>query len=286
MALSLTACATERGPRYQWSAAFKNYAGQLEVFPLGGSSFVVNLPAAVTWIDYAPDGKSLYGISWTGGAKVIQINDRPMKILRTVDTGGIAPGEMAPMPRSARLLISGRYGAVCGIFEFDPASAAVRSITADSDCRPESIWGHLSLSADGTRLVAHRKSGLVVIDVTSGSMEALAPELIRGAWSPDGKWLAVIDGAGKRTELLDARDLTLRRVLPPSNAQWSPDSRYLLGAREGLWAALTALSPTCLGYWSTLIAIDAANGREDVIASSACKVNLGTTVWVESDVAH
>jgi hypothetical protein len=284
LALSVAGCATERGPRYPWSAAFRNYAGQLEVFPLGEPSFSVALPAAVTWIDYAPDGESLYGISWTNGTQITQINDHPLKTLRVVGTGGVVPGEVAPLPSSTHLVISGRYGAACGIFEFDPVDGSVRAITEDSGCQPGSIWEHLSASTDGTRLVAHRRSGLAVIELATGGAQALSPELIRGAWSPDGKWLAVIDEAGNRTDLLDSKSLKRQRALPPSNAQWSPDSRYLLGARRGLWAALTALSPSCLGYWSTLVAVDATTGREQTIASSACKVNLGTTVWVDREI--
>jgi WD40 repeat protein len=128
------------------------------------------------------------------------------------------------------VVISGNYGdSVCGIFELDPKSGEVRVIVKNSTCDYSQSWVRIDLSPDSKRLVAYRKPDLELIDMATGAIQSLGEKYVAGAWSPDGKWLAVLEGGGQNnTVLLAANSLARRRVLGTSNVQWSPDSRYLL----------------------------------------------------------
>jgi hypothetical protein len=120
-----------------------------------------------------------------------------------------------------------------------------------------------------------RHKELEVIDLLKGTATPLGPDLEQGAWSPDGRWLAVNDRKKVRTILLDATTLAPQRSFEWSHLRWSPDSRYLLGA---------AAHDLCGPYFGTLQSIDIETGEVTRISSSRCKVNSISTGWVNSDV--
>jgi WD40 repeat protein len=99
----------------------------------------------------------------------------------------------------------------------------------------------------------------------------------RAAWSPDGKWIAVLDLKYGIT-IMDAEEPSRKRHFGGTDVpelNWSPDSRYLL------------LSDSCLialGYFGTLEALDVESGKKEKIRSSHCAVNLMTSGWVSEEV--
>ena len=128
---------------------------------------------------------------------------------------------------------------------------------------------------DGKRLVAYRKPRLELIDVAQGTIKSLGEDYFAASWSPDGKWLAAVEQAGKhRTVLMDAKTLAPMRFLETTTGQWSPDSHFLL-----------TLDPTfCSSYFSTMRLLDISTGKTIAVNSSKCKVNLMTTGWVKTEL--
>jgi Tol biopolymer transport system component len=117
-----------------------------------------------------------------------------------------------------------------------------------------------------------RQKVLEIIDLTEGGVRPLSRDLEYPAWSPDGKWLVALDWKKGHTVLMDAATLTPRRVLRMSDADWSPDSHYLLGVKPGF-----------ISYAGTFEATNVDTGKAVIIKS--CKVNRATTGWVSSKVS-
>lgn len=116
-----------------------------------------------------------------------------------------------------------------------------------------------------------------LIDIVHGTAEPLGENLFVAAWSPDGKWLAAVErGERGRTILMDAKNLSQRRILGNSELDWSPDSHYLLGMKQ---------QDRCGPYSGTLEAIDIETGRRTTVESSRCQVNQATTGWVSGEIA-
>lgn len=121
-----------------------------------------------------------------------------------------------------------------------------------------------------------RQHTMELIDLRSGSVRALSPDLELGKWSPDGKWLAALDWKKGHTVLMDAATLTPQRILRMSDADWSPDSHYLLGVRPGF---------LCGAYARAFEATNIETGKAVTIKSSHCRVNRPTTGWVSTKIA-
>lgn len=138
-------------------------------------------------------------------------------------------------------------------------------------------WQHVSVSPDGLRAVATQYGRVELIDIARGTAEPLDARFFIAAWSPDGRWLAAVEnGENGRTILMDAKDLTPRRVLGNSELDWSPDSRYLLGMKRYNW---------CDPYSGTLEVIDIDTGKRITVRSSKCQVNQATIGWVSTAIA-
>jgi WD40 repeat protein len=182
--------------------------------------------------------------------------------------------------RQDYILFSGtglRGSDVRGLFDLTLPEAKPRTILRQMDNRPPSLWLNLSLSTDNKRAVATQNGRLAVIDLVRGTVEPLGDDLFIAAWSPDGRWLAALKkGEGGHTIIMDAATLSRRRVLGPSELDWSPDSHYLLGIKQ---------HDRCGPYYGTLEAIDVESGARTTIESSKCQVNQATTGWVINDVA-
>jgi WD40 repeat protein len=265
-------------PGFAYSAAFVDYRQQLQIFPFRGKAFAI--PLGISVLTYAPDGKSLYGQSRDRFAKgLVKVTFNPSALMPIPYTDAFRVGSIAVSQREETIVISGSYpgggSSACGLFELDIRNGKVSEITQNSTCEYSLSWVRLSLSPNGTQLVAYRKPRLELINLVNGTVRPLIGDYIAGAWSPDGKWLAVLEGGGQHhTILLDSMNLKEKRSFGETNVDWSPDSRFLLGARSG----------SCSPYWSSLVAVDVQSGKETVIDSSRCKVNFNTIGWVSSGV--
>jgi len=265
-------------PGFAYGAAFVDYRQQLQVFPFMGKGFAV--PLGISVLTYAPDGKSLYGHSRDRfGKGLLKVTFNPVAVTPIPYTDALRVGGIGVAQGEEKIVISGSYpgggSSACGLFELDLRSGKVKEIAQNSTCEYSSSWVRLSLSPSGNRLVAYRKPRLELIDLVSGAIQPLTGDYIAGAWSPDGKWLAVLEGGGQHhTILLDSMNLKEKRSLGETNIEWSPDSRFLLGARSG----------SCSPYWSSLVAVDVQSGKETMIDSSRCRVNFNTIGWVSSSL--
>jgi len=166
----------------------------------------------------------------------------------------------------------------CGLFVVDVHGNAEKAAdNLEAGCDYVSSWHDLSFSPDGLRAVGIASRGqLGRIDLERHRVEVLWKGSA-AAWSPDGRWVAMLTfDLPVQLLLLDARDLSVRRNLgkaESSRVQWSPDSKYLL-----LWrAGFCGLSS---GYFGTLQALDVESGERLPIESSRCRVNGMATGWV------
>jgi WD40 repeat protein len=283
--LAIVACSREGAgvapTQVAYNPVFVDQKGTLNVFPPDGPTFSMDLPISITGIAYAPDGLSLYGFGLPreGLSGLQRISFSP---LRSDVVPGTASFRMvsgvAASPEQDRVVISGRYGidatGECGLFEV-VRRGNIRKVAGSGTCNSSESWVRLSLAPDGKRLLGYKESQLEIIEIESGSIRALGDRYVGGAWSPDGKWIAVLEGTGgDQTVLLDAKTTAVVRRLGSTNLQWSPDSRFLLGER----------SQSCFPEWGTFVVIDVSTGSETIIPSSHCKVNLNTTGWLDRGI--
>ena len=248
-----------------------------------GEALSIPLPINLGRMTYGPDGRSLYGFDGSleqPRRGLLRIEFNPVRVTSVPGSEGLRMvNGFSVSPAQDKVALSAQYktanSSSCGIFEFNIQSGVVRRVAENPSCDYRESWNSLSLSPDGRRLVAYRRGGLELIDMADGTIRSIGEQYIAGAWSPDGRWLAALEGEGQnRTILLDAKSLAKIRVLGTSNVEWSPDSRFLLGSRGG----------HCIPELASLVAIDIQSGKESVISSSSCKVDVNTTGWVSSAV--
>jgi WD40 repeat protein len=252
---------------------------QLIVFPIVGKEFSIPLPFALGRFTFGPDGKALYaqafiespGVRPSPGIFKIEFN--PTRV-NPVLPGSAALGSansLAVSKRQDKIVVS-----ACGVLELDLAEGKARKVLEGPGCHYKTAELYLSLSPEGDQAVACHNHSLELIDLIHGSTKSLGEGFQEASWSPDGKWIAALEAGGQeRTILIDTSDFTKRRTLANSNAQWSPDSRYLLA-----WRAHALCGP----YFGTLETIDVETGKESVIESSRCKVSESTTGWISSEI--
>jgi len=274
-------------PSYQYSAAFlsTNHASgdaqKLVVFPFEGEAFSVPLPLAVDAFAFTEDGKTLYGAVWyrktpadpaTPGLCKIQFN--PTRASFVAGSAGLTQiYSIAVSQGQDKIIVAAglREKLGCGIIELNPLDGSRKEVLFDSNCRPADAllhWGYLNLSPDGERATAYRSHTLEMIDLARGTVQSLGERFMEAAWSPDGKWLAGLEAKWTgRTVLMDPTTFNVRRTLPQSQCQWSPDSRYILQDNG-----------------ETLKAIEVATRRTNVIASSKGKIAEVSTAWVSSEI--
>ena len=139
------------------------------------------------------------------------------------------------------------------------------------DCQYKSAWLSLSLSPDGRKAVGIHSGRLELIDLEHSSARLLGEGFAKAAWSPDGQWVAALENGGRsRTILLTTDGFTTRKILGTTEAERSPDSRYLLSV---------SARDHCGPDYGTLEYVEVATGKRSVIESSRCKVNQTTTGW-------
>jgi len=270
------------------AAMYMSVAGvsqELEVFPFNARALSIPLPFPLAAFAYGPDGKSLYAaaLSSNPGQQRLQglfkIEFGPARVSPIPGSEALSVDSLAVPPRTDKIIIAGgRRGTPCGIFELNLPAGDVREIAVMSPCdplNPLSHWSNLDLSPDGKRATALRNHHLELIDLIHGRVTVLAEDLILGAWSPNGDWLAAMESGSDKTLLLDARTLQRRRVIGSTDLRWSPDSRYLLARKHNL---------TCGPEAGTLEIVNIETGKRTEIASSKCHIDRSTTGWVSSEV--
>ena len=176
--------------------------------------------------------------------------------------------------------------AECGIFHVGTRSGIIRPLRLQDNpnCRYALAFGSLSVSPDGTRVLAREGSAKEVemIDLGTGTFKPVNNGLY-ASWSPDGKLIAILSANSQRFEvnLLNPSGPSTVRLLGSTDAQtmaWSPDSHYLLLWRQEPACALA------VGYLGTFQALDVKTGQRVLIGSSRCRVNLMTGGWVSNAV--
>jgi hypothetical protein len=246
---------------------------ELVVFPMIGKSFRIPIRTASQPLAFSPEGKALFGPC----TPELAGTDEPIQIgLCRIDlmTGGTTPvaGSLHPFRDDVANFKKDFFDRALG-FTF-PDGEPRTILMQHPEKHP---WQHVSVSPDGMRAVATQYGRVELIDIGRGTAEPLEARFFMAAWSPDGRWLAAVeDGENGRTILMDAKDLTPRRVLGNSELDWSPDSRYLLGMKRHDW---------CGFYSGTLEAIDIQTGKRKTIESSKCQVNQATTGWVSAEIS-
>ncbi len=249
----------------------------LVVFRDGQRRTSLELPVRADFIAYARNGTALYSIS-AGGPPICveRVEFIPMNVTSAACPSGLtAVFDFTVSGDETELLLSGRVGDVCGIFEIRRPSNEIHEILRTEHCGSDAFktsWTSLAFSPDGKRALAVRHSRLELINLADRSSRDIAGEVSRAAWSPDGNRIAVIKSHGG-TELIGAADFRKIRALPESTVEWSPDSRYLLRVRE----CRLPLAVNCVG---TIQAVDVATGKVTTIESSRCAVDGGSTGWV------
>jgi WD40 repeat protein len=274
-----------------YSAAFIK-AGKLVIFPFDRAEITTDLPSALNGNTFSADGRKIYGFAESPEAEA------PPIIAATIKPPSVSPLKASQglgYLKSVAADVDGgivavsavyRHGGVqeCGLFELDVEKGSIMHILNNprGECFDfVSSWNQLSLSPDGSRLVATAGSGrLAVINLGERRIEKTWPGAAAW-WSPDGKWIAALTfGSPSEINLIRASDLSTERMLGRDTIgrlQWSPDSRYLLLLDNGLCGA-------GLGYFGTLQMLDIGTGQRMAIESSRCKVNVMSTGWVSDDV--
>jgi len=146
------------------------------------------------------------------------------------------------------------------------------------------------LSPDGSRALASIGSShdndlrLELIDLVHGESTVVSKQYWRGAWSPDGKWIAAETGSNSLS-LLSAADFSRVRGLGygGNNPQWSPDSRFLLVEKHYFSRCGFFLD---VDGPATAELVDVQTGRRSVIRSSDCRMENGWAGWVHAGVIH
>lgn len=186
----------------------------------------------------------------------------------------IYAGDVAVSMREDKALIFGvSRGRNCGVFEISLPNGVPR-LVADIPCSDRPTGPGFSCSPDcAFATFVHHKT-LHVLDVAKGTLRPLGTEFLTASWSPDGKWIAGVEWVRRPvTVLFDGASFERRKTLPDSRAEWSADSRYLLGI---------------VGCWNreegTAAALSIDTGKASVIRSSRCQIYHLGTGWVDKSV--
>jgi Tol biopolymer transport system component len=294
------------GPQRGYAPAY--YSGtQLEqprivVFSPAGREVTIPLPTPgrPRFTAFAPDGRAIYATVDTflpqkspgvmaplGAPRLIRVDLAPVQTNIVSDLAGIAAVlGIVVSPRQDRILFTGSAGTslTCDLFEIGTSGSGFRRLLPDFGC------GISQLSPDGTKMLIQRSGELSVVSLSDGTAVSLGNGLWKGAWSPDGKWIAALHldpQTGKpvprhsTTMRIDANNLAERVVLGGTGdveTVWSPDSKYLLYSE---W------KPPCpdKGNDPSLVVMDVATGKREIVKGSRCKVNSYRYVgWVSLDV--
>ena len=276
----------------------------LTVFPMEGDAIGIPLPFVPRILAFSPTGSALYAVpprisapGDTGESSIVKIEFNPTRLTTLVESLNLSVVSFAVSMREDKIVIAGarREGGkrTCGLFEIKLPGGNARPILESQNCGFRGPWWELSLSPTGEQVVANTGAQLQLIDLVHGTVTFLPPEFSEGrwgagaAWSPDGKWIAVLESRKRgRTFLLDAKDLSTRRILARGYHRmtpvWSPDSRYLLRGKLQLRCGIGIdVDPPY-----TLEMVSVESGKRAAIRSSRCKMDNGVAGWLSGDAIH
>jgi hypothetical protein len=274
---------------------------QLMVFPPAGGQVVIPLPvpSLLRFSTFAPDGRAIFATINTitsprtagrparlGPPRLIRVDLGPIRVTKVADLAGLDDVfGLVITPRADRIVFTGagwKGNLGCDLFEIEPSGGDFRMLLPNFGC---AVGG---VSPEGSKMLVPRGDGLAVIDLATGVTVQLGTGLWKGAWSPDGRWIAVLQLDPRseqpgprcsRTIRIDAHDFSQRRDMggrADTEVMWSPDSRYLLYSE---W------QPPCShGDDPTVLTMDIESGKRAIVKESKCNVNGSLRIgWVSLD---
>ena len=283
---------------------------RIVVFPSATRPFSISLPLTIESVVYGPRGSSLYGtgqptaksgsVTITLGHSQRTIPLRPGLVKIDLDPVHITalPGfdafegvdSFAISRTEDKVLFAGTLrkasGRTCGVYEITLRGASLRPVMETSSCSMGPPWQVLGLSPVGEKALILDARRLAALDLTSGTVTPLGDDLWGGSWSPDGEWIAALKlglpRIPSKTILSDPRDFSNRRDLGGLNddeAQWSPDSRFLLHC---------IARPACHNNNPlALEMLDVVTGERSTIKDSVCNIGVSRQIgWVRSDIGR
>jgi len=255
------------------------------IFPNGGKEFSIrvppNVPAVANLIGFASSGRSAYLQVPSAGIphlsdELIQMNFSPLRLFSVPGSGGLGEIVSVTNSLSGNLLVTAAYGqGLCGAYEIDTSRGTHRPIWTEP-ARPDCRLGVEQVDPDGKRVLIGDNLNFKVVDTATGTIE-LSGSTGRGAWSPDGNWLAI----SKKGEItvFDGRTFSMRRRFRASSIDghlvWSPDSTRILFVQEELGCLLQ-------DDFESIAVLDIETGKKWVISSSHCMVTNSQIGWVDA----
>lgn len=273
---------------------------ELVVFPPARSPVVIRLPSPdlPRALAFTPDGRAIFTTINTiksprtpghparlGPPRLIRIDLSPVQVSTVADFVGLdSVSGLVIMPSGDRILFTGRSwngNVVSNLFEIGSSGGDFKVLLP----RFGAVDG---VSPDGSKVLAQLVDGLAIIDIATGAAVPLGKGLWKGAWSPDGRWIAALqlDPESEqprprlsRTILIDAHDFSQRRDMGGESdveVCWSPDSRYLLYSETQRF---------CSGTGVSLLTMDIESGKRATVKESKCIVKGRQKIgWVSLDV--
>ncbi len=274
---------------------------KLVVFPPSGRQVVIPLalPSLLRFSAFTQDGRAIFATINTitsprtsdhparlGPPRLIRVDLGPVRVTKVADLVGLdAVFGLVIAQRGDRIVFTGagwKGNLGCDLFEIEPSGGNFKMLLSNFGC---AVGG---ISPDGDKMLVQRGDGLAIIDLATGVAVQLGTGLWKGAWSPDGRWIAALQLDPRseqpsprlsRTIRIDAHDFSRRRDMggrADTEVTWSPDSRYLLYSE---W------QPPCShGDDPTLLMMDIESGKRVIVNESKCNVNGSRRIgWVSLD---
>jgi Tol biopolymer transport system component len=286
---------------YSWT---QGEPPQLVVFPAAGGQMIVPLalPGFLRFSTFTPDGRAIFATMNTitsprtpahparlGPPRLIRVDLGPVRITAVADLVGLDDVlGLVVAPGQDKILFTGvgwRGSGGCDLFEIDASGGNFKMLLPNFGC------GIGGISPDGRKMLVQRDLGLAIVDLATGATVQLGTGLWKGAWSPDGKWIAALyipppEQRRRRaswTIRIDAHDFSQRRDMGgegDTEVSWSPDSRYLLYSE---W------TPPCphRGAKPSLITMDIETAKRVIVKESRCKIDGNWRIgWVSLDAVQ
>lgn len=268
----------------------------IAAFPLAGKEFEISLPLIPRWFAYGPSGRSVYATalrelgpsSFTDQRGIFKIDLDPVRVSTIQGLDAFySIGPFAVSQGEDLIVFGGAKGGYparsCGVYEIRLPAGDIRAAIETSDCRAGSPWRVLSLSPERTEALISANRGLALLNLAQGSITKIEGQLSGGSFSPDGRWIAVLQlgdpKAPSKTVLIDRTKLANRRDLggvDDAEVVWSPDSRFLLHA---------VYRPACPSQNAlALERLEVQTGIRSLIKDSICKSGSDRLIgWIRSD---
>ncbi len=271
---------------------------RLIIFRSDRAKFSIPLPLTLQYIAFGASGKSLFAAAFgridarsgTTLPGLWKIDLDPVRVSAIPGLGAFyAIDRFAVSRREDTILFSGTRrdggGDTCGVFELTLPDGNLRSVLTTTTCSAGSPWRVFDISPNVLEALISADRSLALLDLAHGKITPLGGMISQGAYSPNGKWIAVV-GVDKqnrwRTSLIEREDVSRRRELGESGGfevAWSPDSRFVLQAVNR--PACPSQDPTALET------LDVETGKKFTIKNSICNAGGSNVVgWVSSKIGR